>query len=110
VTPTGGERAGEALAPGWRRTASGDDEMKQGPVPLAPNGANSGPVDPPCCHATPLSIAAVLLIAKAMLRFFEVFQGSPRAADDYKSGTTKLKPTSMHTKPAQHRRWRRERL
>src|SRR5262245_4030619 len=40
-------------APGWRRTAGGDDEMKQGPIPLAPNGANSGPVDPPCCHATP---------------------------------------------------------
>ena len=99
-----GERAGEVSAPGWRRTASGDDEMKQGSIPLAPNGANSGPVDPPCCHATPLSIAAVLLIARAMLRFFEVFQDSPRAVDDYKFDATKLKPTSMHAKPARHRR------
>jgi hypothetical protein len=104
VSPTGGEHAGKGLAPGWRRTASGDDEIKQGSVPLAPDGANSGPVDPPCCHATPLSIAAVLLIARAMLRFFEVFQGSPRAADNYKSGATKLMPTSMHAKPARHRR------
>ena len=104
MSPTGGERAGKASAPGWRRTTRGDDEMKQGSVALAPNGANSGPVDPPCRHATPLSIAAVLLFARAMLRFFEVFQGSPRAADDYKCGATKLKPTSMHAKAARHRR------
>jgi len=45
-----------------------------------------------------------------MLRFIEVFQGSPRDADDYKFGAAKLKPTSMHAKPARHRRWRRERL
>ncbi len=88
--------AGELSARGRCRPARSNHQISQQAVGAPPDRASRGCVDPPCCHETPLSIAAALGEGYARVQTLRSIFGLLRVVDAYNLNATKLRLKSTY--------------